>query len=114
MVRLHSLTAPARSHHEDRAGGEARPETTEAAIRTAHELLAAAGVTLSASKVTRLCRDFLRADPPCTFRTYLSRNAAPAVASLALPSRRHGLEWVDPTGNTAVHNVDRERVSAHG
>lgn len=114
VVRLRSLTAPARSHHEDRAEGEARPETTEQAVRLAHELLAAAGVTLSASKVTRLCRDFLRAEPPCTFRTYLSRNAAPAVASLPLPPRRRGLEWVDPTGETAARNVDRERVSAHG
>lgn len=122
VVRLRSLTAPARSHHEDRAQGEARPQTTEQAVRIAHELLTAAGVTLSPSKVSKLCRDFLRADPPCTFRTYLSRNAAPAVASLALPSRRHGLEWVDPTGNTAASNADllaslpleqRRRVEAH-
>lgn len=94
-----------RSNHEDRGRGEVRPETAEQANREAHRILAAAGVRLSPSKVTRLCRDYLAANPPCTFRTYLARNAAPAVASAPLPPRRHGVEWVDPTGNTAVRNV---------
>ncbi|WP_433956007.1 hypothetical protein [Janibacter indicus] len=102
-----------RLNHESRIKGEDRPQTVEQAVRVAHELLTAVGVTLSPSKVTRLCRDFLRTNPPCTFRTYLARNAAPAVASLPLAPSRHGLEWVDPTGETATRNVDRERVSAH-
>lgn len=114
VVRLSSLTsARDRLKHESRTEGEDRPETTEQAVRAAHELLTAVGVTLSPSKITRLCRDFPHTDPPCTFRTYLARNAAPAVASLPLAPSRHGLEWVDPTGETATRNVDRERMSAH-
>ncbi|MFF5323943.1 hypothetical protein ACFY2Y_09465 [Janibacter hoylei] len=102
-----------RLNHESRTEGEDRPETAEQAVRLAHELLGRAGVTLSPSKVSRLARDYIAARPPCTFRTYIARNAAPAVATLPLPSRRHGLEWVDPTGETATRNVDRERGAAH-
>ena len=90
-----------------------RPGNAEAAVRMAHSILAAAGVQLSPSKVNRLARDFVRTDPPCTFRAYLSRNVA-AVRSLPLlPARRGAVEWVDVTGETASHNVDRERGAAH-
>lgn len=94
-----------RSQHEDRDRGEVRPVTVEQAVRAAQEILSGAGASLSPSKVARLCRDFLRVDPPSTFRAFLIRNAGPAVSSLPRPSNRHGLEWVDNTGNTAVNNV---------
>lgn len=108
MVALPSpTTAHDREKHEARGWGEVRPGNVEAAVRMAHSILAAAGVQLSPSKVNRLARDFVRTDPPCTFRTYLSRNVA-AVRSLpALPARRGAVEWLDPTGETAVHNVLR-------
>lgn len=102
-----------RLNHESRTEGEDRPETAEQAVRLANELLASVGVKLSPSKVSTLCRGFLRTNPPCTFRDYLARNAAPAVATLPMPPRRHGLEWVDPTGETATRNVDRERGGVH-
>lgn len=101
------------SSHEDRTEGEVRPCTAQEAVRQAHSILSGAGVTLAPSKVSRLARDFLRADPPCTFRSYMIRNAGASVGSLIAPGvRHHGIEWADPTGETAARNVDREQVSA--
>lgn len=95
-----------RSKHEDRTEGEVRPQTVEQAIRDAHGILASAGVRLGVSKVTRLARDFIRLQPPVTFATYLARNTASSVDAISTrPNNRHGIEWADPTGETAVRNV---------
>lgn len=95
-----------RSKHEGRTEGEVRPQTVEQAIRDAHGILAGAGVRLGVSKVTRLARDFIRLQPQVTFATYLAQNTASSVAAISTRSNnRHGIEWADPTGETAVHNV---------
>lgn len=93
-------------------GGDVRPQSTEEAVRLAHTILSDAGVNLPPSKIARLCRDYLRVVPPISFRAYLVRNARPSVASLPRPTNRHGVEWLDPTGDTATANVDR-RSDAH-
>ena len=108
MVALLELTRSEskRPNHEGRTEGEVRPGSVEQAIRQAHSILAGAGVALSPSKVTRLCRDFIRTSPPCTFRTYIARNAR-SVPVRSLPGGGRVPAWqLDPTGNTAVHNVD--------
>lgn len=104
---MRSLTAPAPSHHEDRAKGEVRPKTVEQAVRVAHELLTAAGVTLSPSKVSRLCRSYVTAAPRMPFRVFLANNLR------SEPLARRLLVGTDPTGNAAAWNVDRERGGAH-
>lgn len=48
----------------------------EPLLREAHAFLAAGGVAAGPSKVSRLCRDFLRANPPCSLPAYLVRNLA--------------------------------------
>lgn len=105
----HAGASPAaqsiRPSHEGREGDSETPHTVEAAIRLAHGILTAAGVALSSSKVTRLSRDYMTARPPVSFRAYVVRNARGNVASLPLPVARHGVEWLDPTGDTAVRNV---------
>lgn len=98
-----------RQRDEGREQGEVRPETVEQAVRQAHTILAGAGVGLAPSKIARLSRDYLQSQPPCSFRSYLIRNAAPSLTSLLLPVSRHGLQWVDPTGETAARNVDAAR-----
>jgi len=96
-----------RSKYEDRDKGEVRPESVEQAIRLAHDLLRSVGASVAPSKVTRLCRDYMTADPTGSFRSYVIRNVRAQVISLPLPSTRgHGIEWADPTGETACHNVD--------
>lgn len=97
---MRSLTAPAPVPDTAGAEGEVRPKTTEQAIRTAHELLTAAGVTLSPSKVSKLCRSYVTAAPHMPFRVYLANNLR------SEPLARRLLIGSDPTGNAAVHNVD--------
>lgn len=68
-----------------------RPETVEAAIRAAHDFIAAAGLNLRPRKVTRLVR------------AYLATRAAQQSFGAWL------IAYADPTGETAVRNVLRER-----
>lgn len=84
-----------------------RPETTEHAIRLAHQLLTSAGVTLGASKVAKLCRSYVTAAPHMPLRVYLANNLR------SEPLARRLLVGSDPTGNVAANNVDRERGAAH-
>lgn len=116
MVRLPSSTHPRiRSTHEDRGQGQSVP-TVEQLIRETHAALEEAGVSLSPSKVTRTCRDYLNivSDKGVTFGEYLAN-----VVSLDALERRifdsvyYRLTHSDPTGETAARNVDRERGGAH-
>lgn len=79
------------------------PETVEAAIREAHRILSDNGATLAKTKVARLARDFVRAKPPCSFASYIIRNAAQDLGS-ASPHKgaRTATQWQDPTGEQAV------------
>lgn len=107
VLPVRSLTAPAPVPHTAGAGEEARPQTTEQAIREAHRILAAAGITLGASKVAKLCRSYVTAAPHMPLRVYLANNLR------SEPLARRLLVGSDPTGNVAASNVDRERGAAH-
>lgn len=63
----------------------------------AHGIIAGAGVDVSPSKVSRLAR------------AYIIRATRSTARSLPAGARGHGIEWVDPTGETAARNVDRAR-----
>lgn len=117
-----SLTDSPRLKDWAGAEGEDRPSTTEHAIRQAHVILAEAGAHIGPSKVAKLSRDYVAAGSPGSFRAYIVRNVKGTARSLPLAPRGHGIEWVDPTGNTASSNVDtlarltpaeRARVEAH-
>lgn len=46
---------------------------------------------------------------------YIDRHTIPAVRrvwSHPIPPARNGIEWLDPTGNTACHNVDSSAVAS--
>ena len=46
---------------------------------------------------------------------YIDRHTIPTVRrewSSPIPPARNGIEWVDPTGNTAARNVDNARGGA--
>lgn len=116
MVTLLDHTRPRiRSTHEDRDQGQSVP-TVEQLIRETHAALEQAGVSLSPSKVTRTCRDYLNivAGRSVGFGEYLAN-----VVSLDALERRifdsvyYRLTHADPTGETATRNVDRERGAAN-
>lgn len=98
-----------RSNHEDRDRGSDVP-TVEALIRETHAALAQAGIRMSHSKVTRTCRDYVNlvADKGVRFGTFLSN-----VVTIDAEQRNefdavyYRLTYADPTGETAVRNVDR-------
>lgn len=108
-----SLTNSPRLNDWAGAKGEDCPRTAEAAIRQAHALLADAGAKVGPAKIAKLSRDYVAAGSPGSFRAYIVRNVKGTARSLQLAPRGHGIEWVDPTGNTASSNVDRERGAAH-
>lgn len=105
-----------RSNHEDRGQGQSVP-TVEALLRETHAVLAASSVRLSPSKVARLCRDYVNlvAGKGVPFGAYLAN-----AVMLDRDQRRtfdalyYRLSHADPTGETAVRNVDRERGGCHG
>ncbi|MGN7247095.1 hypothetical protein ACTHQ1_05090 [Janibacter anophelis] len=90
--------------------------TVEQLIRETHAALEQTGVSLSPSKVTRTCRDYVNtvAGKGVSFGEFLAN-----VVSLDALERRvfdavyYRLTHADPTGETAARNVDRERGAAH-
>lgn len=75
----------------------------------AHGIIAGAGVDVSPSKVSRLARAYVTAGSHGSFRAYIIRATRSTARSLPAGARGHGIEWVDPTGETAARNVDRAR-----
>lgn len=103
-----------RPHHEGRDRGTVAP-TVETLLRETHAALDRAGLTLAPSRVTRLCRDYVNtvAGKGVSFGAYLA-NAVTLDASQrhAFDSVYYRLTYADPTGETAVRNVDRNRGAA--
>lgn len=115
MVALHRLTCPEpiRSNHEDRDKGRSAP-TVERLLRETHAVLGNTSVRLSASKVTRLCRDYVNvvAGKGVPFGAYLANAVAlDADQRRAFDSLYYRLSYADPVGEAATRNVDRERVN---
>lgn len=86
--------------------------TAEDLIRYAHRLLTQWGLSASPSRVARLCRDYHRhAAPRIPFEHYLLNNAD--LSALQRFSIRNAVGVVDETGETAAHQVDRDRGVRH-
>lgn len=101
-----------RSNDEGRA---AEKVSVEALIRQTHALIENSSVRLSPSKVVRLCRVYvsLVADKGVSFGEYLANVVALSRAQRSqFDAVYYRLTYSDPTGETAVRNIDRRRVSA--
>lgn len=51
--------------------------------------------------------------PLAAVNAYVGRHTIPTVRRVwsdPRPAARDGIEWLDPTGNTAAHHVDTERT----
>lgn len=113
-MRASTIPPRIRSNHEDRGQ---RPDvpTVETLLRETHATLDRAGIRMSPSKVTRLCRDYVNtvADKGVSFGAFLA-NAVVLDAShrREFDEVYYRLTYVDPTGETAVRRVDRERGAA--
>jgi hypothetical protein len=87
----------------------------ESAIRAAHTALSACGVEISPRKVNRIIHRFIgRAKSHgWTFHQFLSDAANLSSKQrnhlLAQPEWARAIAYLDPTGETAVNNVKRER-----
>lgn len=97
-----------------RRNHERRDVSVEGLTRDAHLLLDACGVQRSPSWVSRTVRDFLASDLRgmpfgmfLTARVELNSMQRRALAERA--DLRYILSYADPTGETAVRNVMRER-----
>ncbi len=98
-----------RSNHEDRDRGGSAP-SVEKLIRETHLALGSAGVCMSPSKVTRLCREYVSrvAGKGVPFGAYLANAVAlDADRRRAFDSLYYRLSYADPTGETAVRRVLR-------
>ena len=115
------MSPPAALLPTPRSGGTTSAEAksqTDQAITYAHAVIANCGVVMSPSKVSRLVRQFearvMRNG--WTFFQFLA-NAAQLSAeqhhqALCDPELARLIAYLDPTGETAVNNVLRERGSA--
>lgn len=84
--------------------------TPESLIRSAHALLDAAGITRSATWVTRTVRGYLRSPAAGlpfgqVLAAELELNARQRAAMQARSEYRYVLGYADPTGETAVQHV---------
>lgn len=82
----------------------------EALIRETHALLINTTVSLSPSKVTRLCRDYVHkvANKGIPFGYFLANSVAlDADQRRAFDAVYYRLSYADPTGETAVRNISR-------
>lgn len=79
----------------------------EQLLRYAHQLLAQWGANLPPSKVTRLCRTYSQTSGRIGFEQYLFSNAD--FSELQRVRRRNAFGVLDPTGEQAAHQVDRQR-----
>lgn len=107
MTRPNLYPPRIRSNHEDRGTGADAP-SVEHLIRETHRLLGRAGVALSPSKVTRLCRDYVNsvADKGVPFGAFLANTVTlDAQDRRAFDSVYYRLTYSDPTGETAVRRV---------
>ncbi len=105
-----------RREHESRGSGSATPESLN---RDAHRLLDACGIARSPKWIQRVVRDYCSASASgLPFGIYLANrvelNAQQRQAVLDRSDLRYLLEYADPTGETAVWNVRREKSTALG
>jgi hypothetical protein len=106
---------PAAATPHPRSGGST---SAEALIRHAQKLLCNSGIEMSASKVSRLVRDFRRRveSEDFSFGEFLVNTAKLTAEQrrrvLADPELACLLAYPDPTGEKAARNVDRERSPA--
>lgn len=99
-----------------RRNHERRTQDTESLIRDAHLFMAACGISRGNSWVTRVVRDYLQASlAAMPFGIYLAArldlNARQRRSLAERADMRYLLSYADPTGETAVRNVMRERAS---
>lgn len=91
-------------------GGKTSAETY---IKAAHQLLDAWGATVSASKVSRLAREYKRQVEKSGFpfprflATAVIESAEQRRIALSHPAVARVISYADPTGEAAVHNVMR-------
>jgi hypothetical protein len=96
-------------------GGNTSAETL---IKHAHKLLADCGITMSPSKVSRLVREFQNrvAQNGFAFEAFLVNSvqltSEQRRRALANPDIARVIAYADPTGETAVNNILRERTRA--
>ena len=100
-----------RRDHVRRDSGSATPESL---TRDAHRLLDACGIARSPKWIQRVVRDYCSASASgLPFGMYLTNrvelNAQQRQVVLDRDDLRYLLEYVDPTGETAVRNVLREK-----
>lgn len=100
---------PHGAHHE--------APSIETLIRHAHDALAAAHVSVSPAKVSRLCRQYVRTVAPhgIAFTSWFvsqvaAHGAAREVLSADLYKR---IAYRDETGETAASNVDKARQAVN-
>ena len=104
-----TTTTNIRRNHERRA------DTAEDLIRDAQRILYAAGVHRSASWVARTVRQYIThvSGKGFPFGAYLVNrvqlNAEQRHAIRSRPDLAYVLDYADPTGETAVRNVMKER-----
>lgn len=94
--------------------GDAVPATADELVRHAHALLANCGVTMGASKVSRLVREFrARVEQNgFSFEEFIVNSvqltAEQRRRALSDPQIARVIAYADPTGETAVNRVVRE------
>ena len=100
---------PHGAHHE--------APSVETLIRHAHDALAAAHVSVSPAKVSRLCRQYVRTVAPhgIAFTSwFVSQVAAHGAARETLTADLYRrISYRDETGETAARNVDKARQAVN-
>lgn len=100
---------PHGAHHE--------APSVETLIRHAHDALAAAHVSVSPAKVSRLCRQYVRAVAPhgvAFVPWFVSQVAAHGAARETLTADLYKrISYRDETGETAASNVDKARQAVN-
>lgn len=90
--------------------------SAEALVRRAHKLLGDAGMTMSPSRVSRLVRQYNRrcAANGFSFEAFLANSVVELTAEqrrrvMANPDIARVVSYLDPTGEQAAANVQRQR-----
>jgi hypothetical protein len=98
--------------------GETRAPSTERLIRAAHDILNGCGYEMSAPKVSRLVRRYeatVHRNGWSLFdylATAVSLDAEQRRRALLNPDVARAIAYADPTGETAVNRVMRERAAS--
>jgi hypothetical protein len=101
---------PSTAYAVTEAGGST---STEKLVRAAHAVLGNCGVTMSASKVSRLVRDYQRNVAPNGYPFFSFLATAVQLSdeqkrtALLNPDIARVISYADPTGETAVKRVMR-------